>query len=290
MTFAPLTADRGAELLTWYLADSRARTSAQPEKAQESTASDPACGAKWHESSVRYDRASSSWKTHRSLWEEDLPWSSVTLPKWGSMRDGVCWERMMSERPTGGTDAGLWPTPRSCSAMAARITPESAWNQDRFPNLETMVGREMWPTPTQDSATERRKRYAQGGMPLTVAVAMWPTPMASDGPKCPSASLPRAVQQELKTTHRNKIEGRNWPSPGYSDYKSGTGYDHGDKKQTPQLRHLLGGKLNPTWVEWLMGWPLAWTDLKPLATDRCHSAPPQPGESLPMALNETTKA
>jgi hypothetical protein len=28
------------------------------------------------------------------------------------------------------------------------------------------------------------------------------------------------------------------------------------------------GLLNPTWTEWLMGWPLAWTDLKPLATDR----------------------
>ena len=23
-----------------------------------------------------------------------------------------------------------------------------------------------------------------------------------------------------------------------------------------------GGKLNPTWVEWLMGFPLAWTDLE----------------------------
>jgi hypothetical protein len=28
------------------------------------------------------------------------------------------------------------------------------------------------------------------------------------------------------------------------------------------------GLLNPTWTEWLMGWPLAWTDLKPLATDK----------------------
>ena len=29
-----------------------------------------------------------------------------------------------------------------------------------------------------------------------------------------------------------------------------------------------GGKLNPTWTEWLMGWPLEWTDLKPLGTDK----------------------
>ena len=30
------------------------------------------------------------------------------------------------------------------------------------------------------------------------------------------------------------------------------------------------GRLNPTWVEWLMGWPLEWTDLKPLETDKCQ--------------------
>ena len=28
------------------------------------------------------------------------------------------------------------------------------------------------------------------------------------------------------------------------------------------------GRLNPTWVEWLMGWPMGWTGLKPLAMDR----------------------
>jgi hypothetical protein len=33
-----------------------------------------------------------------------------------------------------------------------------------------------------------------------------------------------------------------------------------------------GGRLNPTWVEWLMGWPIGWTDLEPLAMDRYLSA------------------
>ena len=28
------------------------------------------------------------------------------------------------------------------------------------------------------------------------------------------------------------------------------------------------GQLNPEWVEWLMGWPIGWTALEPLATDR----------------------
>lgn len=28
------------------------------------------------------------------------------------------------------------------------------------------------------------------------------------------------------------------------------------------------GGLNPAWVEWLMGWPIGWTELQPLATDK----------------------
>lgn len=30
------------------------------------------------------------------------------------------------------------------------------------------------------------------------------------------------------------------------------------------------GHLNPEWVEWLMGRPIGWTDLKPLAMDKFH--------------------
>jgi hypothetical protein len=33
-------------------------------------------------------------------------------------------------------------------------------------------------------------------------------------------------------------------------------------------RHIPNGTLNPPWVEWLMGWPIGWTDLKPLAMDK----------------------
>jgi DNA (cytosine-5)-methyltransferase 1 len=34
------------------------------------------------------------------------------------------------------------------------------------------------------------------------------------------------------------------------------------------LATVVGGPLNPPWVEWLMGWPLGWTDLKPLEMDK----------------------
>ncbi len=36
------------------------------------------------------------------------------------------------------------------------------------------------------------------------------------------------------------------------------------------LSYVIGGKLNPEFVEWMMGWPIGWTELKPLAMDRFH--------------------
>jgi hypothetical protein len=41
----------------------------------------------------------------------------------------------------------------------------------------------------------------------------------------------------------------------------------------------IGGTLNPTWVEWLIGWPLGWTDLKPLEMDRFLQWQQQHGDS-----------
>jgi len=34
-----------------------------------------------------------------------------------------------------------------------------------------------------------------------------------------------------------------------------------------------GGQLNPTWVEWLMGFPIGWTDLNASGTPSCPNAP-----------------
>ena len=50
-------------------------------------------------------------------------------------------------------------------------------------------------------------------------------------------------------------------------------------RNSETLAMQAGGSLNPQWVEWLMGWSLGWTDLKPLETDKYHYVQQQHGES-----------
>ena len=40
------------------------------------------------------------------------------------------------------------------------------------------------------------------------------------------------------------------------------------ESNTPSLKD--GGLLNADWSEWLMGFPIGWTDLKPLGMDKFH--------------------
>ncbi len=92
LMWKPLTDDRGKELLTLFRAAFPVKTSQPPARAQGSPEHDLGYGERWQELSAKYDLDSRSWKTHLCLWVEDLPWSSVILPRWGMMRDGVCWE------------------------------------------------------------------------------------------------------------------------------------------------------------------------------------------------------
>lgn len=255
MTFAPLTEDLGEGLLMWFLADSRAKTSARPARVPELTANAPACGGRWRELSVRYDRDSCSWRTHRSLWDEDLSACSLTLPKWGSMRDGVLSELLTLERPTAESDAGLWPTPnvpnggRSCAHVTdwRGTDGRTAYHNGKKVQVGLEHAARHWPTPTVSGNHNRKGASANSGDGLSTAVKTWPTPTVNDSKNC---TLP--------------------PSQVKHDNIPGALLRDGEK---------AGGALNPTWVEWLMGWPLGWTDLKPLETDRCRSVPQRHGES-----------
>jgi hypothetical protein len=125
LTCRVLTEDRGAALLTWYLEDFPAKTSRQPARVEASKASALDSGDKWPESWVKYDRATSSWRTRqRSLagdWEE----FSETWPRSGSMRNGMCFQRPTLAPTICGNESGLLPTPRASDGMKHRIRPAS---------------------------------------------------------------------------------------------------------------------------------------------------------------------
>ena len=66
------------------------------------------------------------------------------------------------------------------------------------------------------------------------------------------------------------------PTPLSSDYK---GVQRIRENHQNDLAAVIGGSVNPTFSEWLMGWPLEWTDLKPLEMDKCHFVQQQHGQS-----------
>jgi hypothetical protein len=225
LTCAVLTAAHGEGLLTWYRAGSPARTFQLQAAAQASAANDPAYGERWRESSVKFDPLVCCWKTHRCLWEEALPWSSVTLPAWGMTRNGVVFQQQTAARPISATASGLWPTP---TVHGNHNQPGSSKNA----GWGLSSAAKQWPNPERTSP--RRPSSSS-------TVHAWPTPVASMA----KGSSPKALTRKSGASRsRDRLDHAVMAS------------DH--------------GQLSPTWVEWLMGWPTGWTDLKPLAMDRFH--------------------
>jgi hypothetical protein len=112
-----------------YLEDFPVRTSAQQEKVQESTESDLACGEKWQGSFAKYDPDTHSLRTHQCSLLEDLTESCQTLPAWGLMRDGECWEQTPWDFAITEPDFGWLPTPVASDASGAgRVGPRKQGN------------------------------------------------------------------------------------------------------------------------------------------------------------------
>lgn len=141
MTCEPLTGDRGEALLTWCLADSLARTSPPPARVPGSAASEADSGERWHALLVKFSPDSCGWKTARCLWEEDLDWSCLILPRWGSLHDGELWERATLALPTRGNGCGLWATPQaSDNRKVVSGYGKSLRNGQNIPELGTAEG------------------------------------------------------------------------------------------------------------------------------------------------------
>lgn len=76
-------------------------------------------------------------------------------------------------------------------------------------------------------------------------------------------SVPPSRQKDpgkCNLTQRVAME-RMFATPCARDYRTGQRKRYENPARTCNLNDQIGGQLNPTWVEWLMGFPLGWTDL-----------------------------
>jgi len=245
MTYKPLTENLGEELLTLYLAGFHAKTSAPQEKAQELTENEAGCGEKWHASFTKYDHDLRLWKTHQCSLLGDLEPFLETWPQWGLMRNGECWEQQTLAHHTKGTGFGLWATPAASDGQRGGTITDKMTGQ----SLPQMVN-----TP-----------------------AKWPTPCATD---YKGSGQTGQLRDRLDyAAERGATKSNNYATPQARDFRSGSTDRWDNPDRSRNLNDQIGGQLNPTWVEWLMGWPLGWTDLKPLAMDKSHCVPQQLGDS-----------
>jgi hypothetical protein len=89
---------------------------------------------------------------------------------------------------------------------------------------------------------------------------LWPTPTAQHG-LSGTISEDKAARYHRKYRSGSFVEaiaGRIWPTPSATDYKGSSTI--GQRRRQLSEAAAIGGQLNPTWVEWLMGFPIGWTD------------------------------
>lgn len=102
--------------------------------------------------------------------------------------------------------------------------------------------------------------------------SLLPTPSASSYGSNQGGAKGRTGKVRLSLESMAR-KGR-WPTPTARDWKSGASNKHGvNARPLNEVVYLLTpGPLNPTWVEWLMGFPIEHTVCVPSGTPSCLSA------------------
>jgi len=257
MTCELLTEDHGEALLTWFLAASHAKTSALQEAGPDWTAKGQGCGEKWRGSLARFDPATCSLKTAQLSLVEDLTGCSPTLPRWGLMLDGDVYQQPIPVLITAEIESGFWPTPNTIGyrsdgelALLAKSARSHAEYVAMSKSACSSKRERYFPTPTVCGNYNRKGASSTSGDGLATYVKKYPTPCAS------------ASKGWSKNHNRANTDDR---------------IDYTIEREAHENSQL--GRLNPEWVEWLMGWPIGHTGLKPLETGRFRYVEPPHGKS-----------
>ncbi len=251
--------------LTLFPAGSHASRSALPgsEKAKTMTVTS---GLKCLEWSERLNRptllakmllGSSNWHSTRCY----LTWRIKATPQ----------KRLLYQLAvkTPGIDAigyGLLLTPTTVelcehpAMMRARAKRKGYKNSTKWNSISSQVNygaHLFFPTPKASDGNSPGA-HGQGGQDLRTVVAMmeglYPTPTHTE-----SFKTVKGTNQNSLT--RMAIRGELLPTPTTQDAKNNGTQSQQERNSLP-LNAVAGGKLNPEWIEWLMGYPVGWTDLR----------------------------
>ena len=235
-------------------------------------------GLRRSELSVRWDRDTSSWKTYQVSFLHLLtgepqrmgePWSE-SLPPSGTVSIGEQSELKMWAHPTNASGGGAlgWPTPRESESYqgdgAAQGYKEAGFKQ---------------PTHRydKDGKLVLRSEYGKTGQgtfdtTLTTAVAAvtqnWPTPSTMDYIEREGLRPSRAATNRTTGYLSEAIvqQGKGaWATSQSGPLAQETQTHGSESSESDQTSPRPSPKrLNPRFVEWLMGLPIGWTDLRPM--------------------------
>jgi hypothetical protein len=213
-----------------------------------------------------YDPATCSWKTYqRSLVTDWEPYSE-TWPRWGMTRGTCAYAHPMSERRITEIDGLLFATPNTLDSLPPK-SPEALHREATV----TRPGRSK-PSNLRDQVTQK----------------YWPTVgvrgFTNDGDLMALGKMCDSLEEMNGMAYRaaKKKKAQYWPTPTAHNAKKG-GYPAEHTRNTPSISSMIGGKLNPTWVEWLMGFPIGFTSLRDWVTRKSRSKPQPLGDYLEAA-------
>ena len=154
----------------------------------------------------------------------------------------------------------MWPTVRSSSANG----PCENEIKNNNPKARLEVEIVNWPTPRAQEPGSTSPNYGRG---LKNTAENWRTPNASDA-EGGLMEWRDGKAAKLKLRDHSVHAVQSWATPQARDWKDGNA-----KNQTPTNsilgrqapRVMMSGSesqitLNPQFTEWLMGWPIGWTE------------------------------
>lgn len=175
----------------------------------------------------------------------------LTWKEWNTP-SGLCRLRQRaSARHTSENELIGWPTPVVGDMTGGPRPPDK--KRGPAPGMQSATALTGWPTPTTESAM-REKRYAQGGMPFSMAAALtsWVTPTSRDWKDSAGMTAQRDGKERLDQLPRQAYTCGPLRLTVFGEMRTGS-----------YVEMANGVQLNPAHSRWLMGLPRAWDESSP---------------------------